>query len=344
MLGTRDGMFDGQTTACTVITRIDLNIVSLMIRYIVLSALFTVLFSGQAQPAQEGYVCHIDAFSRLQNDGTMNLDTTDPIVGKEFTVDRRSGKILGRSYLVTDFTLKSWMQVPNSKPSKSLPRIHSAFSISCIWRSWSFLISSPSHFCWLLVRSFIRGDAHEMNKLLRDRLIADIDRCLTEARNCSQLAHAGLVGKVRQILVETLLIPLLSDGFRIGTGKVTDSNGSLSAETDVIIYDRRSVPPVLYDEKHGIFPIESVYYVIEVKSTLSSAEFERSIQNGVQLRSLVGRQPHSALFAFGSDLKEGKDSDRFIQRQKDMRVPLPVNIFCVAGREYGYWDPGLEAV
>jgi hypothetical protein len=177
-----------------------------------------------------------------------------------------------------------------------------------------------------------------MNKLLRDRLLADIDRCLTEARNCSQLKHAGLVGKVRQILVETLLIPLLPDGFRIGTGKVTDSRGSLSSETDVIIYDRRSVPPVLYDEKHGIFPIESVYYVIEVKSTLSGAEFERSIQNGVQLRSLVGRQPHSALFAFGSDLKEGKDSDRFIQRQKDMRVPLPVNIFCVAGREYGHWN------
>lgn len=84
-----------------------------------------------------------------------------------------------------------------------------------------------------------------MNKLLRDRLIANIDRCLTEACNCSQLDHSGLVGKVRQIFVETLLVPLLPDGFQIGTGKVTDSNGSLSAETDVIIYDRRSVPPVL---------------------------------------------------------------------------------------------------
>lgn len=75
---------------------ISLNIVSLMIRYIVLSALFTVLLSSRAYAAQEGYVCHIDAFSRLQNDGTMNLDTTDPIVGKEFTVDRRSGEVLGR--------------------------------------------------------------------------------------------------------------------------------------------------------------------------------------------------------------------------------------------------------
>lgn len=177
-----------------------------------------------------------------------------------------------------------------------------------------------------------------MNKLLRDRLLADIDRCLTEARNCSQLDHPGLVGKVRQILVEMLLVPVLPDGFRIGAGKVTDSNGSLSAETDVIIYDRRSVPPVLYDEKHGLFPIESVYYVIEVKSRLSAAEFEKSVQNGIQLRSLAGRQPHLTLFAYGSDLTEGKDSTRFIQGQKDMRVPLPVNIFCVAGREYGYWN------
>ncbi|QPD02489.1 MAG: hypothetical protein Nkreftii_000263 [Candidatus Nitrospira kreftii] len=67
-----------------------------MIKYIVLSALFTMLLSGGVHAGQEGYVCRIDAFSRLQNDGTMNSDTKDPIVSKEFTVDRRSGKILGR--------------------------------------------------------------------------------------------------------------------------------------------------------------------------------------------------------------------------------------------------------
>lgn len=176
------------------------------------------------------------------------------------------------------------------------------------------------------------------NELFRDRLYGNIDRCLREAEACARLQHPGMIGQVRQILIEHLLLPLLPEGVRVGTGKITDSNGNLSAETDVIIYDRRSVPPLMYDERNGVFPLESVYYAIEVKSVLTAEEFERSIANGQKLRSLVGPQPHSVLFAFGSNLKVAKDSERFIQHQKDMLVPLPISVFCIAGREYGFWD------
>jgi hypothetical protein len=176
------------------------------------------------------------------------------------------------------------------------------------------------------------------NKLYRDRLDTNIKRCLTEAHNSSALDHPGLVGTVRQLFINDLLTPLMPDGVHIGTGKITDSEGRLSAETDIIVYDRRSVPPLMYDQKLGVFPIESVYYAIEVKSTLTSAEFESSIEKGRKLRALRGPQPHSALFAFGSDLKTKRDSERFIQRQKDILTPLPINIFCVAGREYGFWN------
>lgn len=177
-----------------------------------------------------------------------------------------------------------------------------------------------------------------MNALFRERLLTNIDRSLAEAQTCIRLAHPGMIGNIRQIVVEWLLQPLLPDGIHIGTGKITDSNGNFSAETDLIIYDRRSVPPIMYDAKNGVFPIESVYYAIEVKSTLTSKEFESTLIKGEQLRALVGRQPHSVLFAFASNLKETKDSQRFIQRQKDIRPPLPISIFCIAGREYGYWD------
>ena len=176
------------------------------------------------------------------------------------------------------------------------------------------------------------------NELFRERLSGNIHRCLQEAEACARLQNPGMIGQVRQILVEHLLLPLLPEGVRVGTGKITDSKGNLSAETDVIIYDRRSVPPLMYDERNGVFPLESVYYAIEVKSVLTADEFERSLANGQKLRSLVGPQPHSVLFAFGSNLKVSKDSERFIQHQKHMIVPLPISIFCIAGREYGYWD------
>lgn len=176
------------------------------------------------------------------------------------------------------------------------------------------------------------------NALFRDRLNVSVQACLAEAMNCSATHHSGMVGTIREILLEKILLPLLPEGVRAGTGKVTDSNGNLSSQTDVIIYDRRSVPPLMYDERLGVFPIESVYYTIEVKSLLSASELEDSIKKGQGLRALSGPQPHSVLFAFSSDLTASMDSQRIIQRQKDLLVPLPINVFCVVGREYGYWD------
>lgn len=176
------------------------------------------------------------------------------------------------------------------------------------------------------------------NKLYRDRLDTNINRCLAEASNCAALDHPGLVGIARQLFINDLLTPLMPEGVHIGTGKIADSDGKLSAETDIVIYDRRSIPPLMYDQSLGVFPIESVYYAIEVKSTLTSAEFESSIEKGCKLRALRGPQPHSALFAFRSDLKTKNDSERFIQRQQDIRTPLPINVFCIAGREYGFWN------
>ncbi len=90
------------------------------------------------------------------------------------------------------------------------------------------------------------------NEIFRKRMDASIERAMNEAADCRGLDHQGLVGEVRQILVENLLKPLLPEGVQIGTGKITDSMGRLSAQTDVIIYDRRTVPPVLYDEKRSV--------------------------------------------------------------------------------------------
>ena len=170
------------------------------------------------------------------------------------------------------------------------------------------------------------------NKLFRERLEACVESALCEARDCAVLKHPAIVGRIRQIVVERLLAPLLPEAIHIGTGQITDSAGCLSAETDVIIYDRRTVPPILYDAKQGLFPIESVYYAIEVKSEITASELRRSIENGQRLRGLKGRQPISALFAFASDLVEAKDSQRFIEAQTDfpsIGAP-PTTVFCIA--------------
>ena len=63
------------------------------------------------------------------------------------------------------------------------------------------------------------------NKLFRDRLDVNIQRCLTEFRNSAALAHPGLIGTVRQLFIDDLLTPLIPEGVRIGTGKITDAEG-----------------------------------------------------------------------------------------------------------------------
>jgi hypothetical protein len=178
------------------------------------------------------------------------------------------------------------------------------------------------------------------NIIFRERLNNIIGYCLKEAQLAKAVNHSGMTGEIRQLLIDQILRPLLPDGTKIGTGKITDRDGNLSAQTDVVIYNSRILPSIMFDEKMGLFPIESVHYAIEIKSCLTSVELNKSIKNGKLLRSLNGEPPHSAIFAFSSDLKTEKESARLISKEKDLAIPLPVNVLCVVGREYMFWKDG----
>jgi hypothetical protein len=47
------------------------------------------------------------------------------------------------------------------------------------------------------------------------------------------------------------------------------SDGTKSGENDLVIYDKTFTPFIYQDEATHIFPIECVYGIIEVKSTVS---------------------------------------------------------------------------
>src|SRR5207249_4251847 len=122
----------------------------------------------------------------------------------------------------------------------------------------------------------------------------------------------------REIAIHQLIAPLLSSEFRIGTGKVADHAGELSSETDLIIYSSKTIPPILFSDQLGVFPLDSCFAAIEIKSRLTGAELTEVVKNSRNLRQLkhvsghfdpAGRGvPHDvqalvcSLFAFGSDL------------------------------------------
>ncbi|WP_336971439.1 DUF6602 domain-containing protein [Sphingobium aromaticiconvertens] len=71
-----------------------------------------------------------------------------------------------------------------------------------------------------------------------------------------KINHKGLKGQLRELVVRELLEPLLPPGCVIGSGEVVSAYGGTSNQIDVVVADRRVLPPVLIRDA-GIFPLEA---------------------------------------------------------------------------------------
>jgi hypothetical protein len=189
-----------------------------------------------------------------------------------------------------------------------------------------------------------------MNSAYRSIFLSRIAAAIGAARATSEITHAGVKGAIREVLIRDLFRPLLPTDVGVGTGQIATSTGELSPQQDVIIYNRRILPPVLFEENVGIFPVESVLAIVEVKTTLTATELRSSYENAKVIqqfpyisgdRSTVNVESHSVkkaistIFALSSDLAVGGKSE--LERLKDLYVgnDPPIRAICVSGR--GYW-------
>jgi len=191
------------------------------------------------------------------------------------------------------------------------------------------------------------------NSYLRGNLITKIEGAIAEAKRASDLDHTYLIGRVREIVVQNLIRPLLSSRFDIATGKITDSNGNHSTETDIIIYSKELIPPLMFTSDFGLIPKESVFAVIEVKSKLTKEEIRKTIENFKKLDNLkmnsgfYSSDSHESqerkipgiiksIFAFDTDLTEKTDIERMKETLIEMNLNIPnFSSFCVVKK--GYW-------
>src|SRR3954453_411923 len=114
------------------------------------------------------------------------------------------------------------------------------------------------------------------NNIFRSRATNLIRHAIAEAESARSLDHTGLTGTCREIVLDVLLRPFIPPDYVISSGKITDSRGTLSLQTDLIIHNPRLLPPILYkhDGREGTFPCEACFYAIEVKSTLTAGEVQ----------------------------------------------------------------------
>lgn len=171
-----------------------------------------------------------------------------------------------------------------------------------------------------------------------------------EARH---LKHSALTGRTREIAASSIIEPFLFEHLNIGHGKITDYSGKLSRESDCIIYSTRHLPPLMYDPKLGVFPLDAVFAVIEIKSRLTSSTLDEAYTNAVslwQLRLSTGLYeeregqrtdfvvpPVPALFAFESDLQDRRTTEieRYLRMDPEGSTRPTIHMLCVVGK--GFW-------
>jgi len=193
------------------------------------------------------------------------------------------------------------------------------------------------------------------NQLVRDKVKAHINAAISEAQIAAEVDHPGMMGTIREIAIKNLFGPLLTGQTDIGSGKIIDFNGFQSQETDVIIYSKNIHPAILYSHRTdiGIYPAETCIYAIEVKSKATASNIRDVIEKGKTLRNLkystglydpFGRGiSHQitpvipAFFAFGTDLSEKSEIDRYIELDPEGEFSPVIPVICVAGKGYWYY-------
>lgn len=101
--------------------------------------------------------------------------------------------------------------------------------------------------------------------------------------------HSGDKGENREEFLMDFLKSHLPKRYGVTKGEVITKEGLRSHAIDIIIYDTVNCP-VLYAGKTSILPIEGVYGIIEVKSSLSKTEFDDAAGKITSFKKLAPRE------------------------------------------------------
>jgi len=113
-------------------------------------------------------------------------------------------------------------------------------------------------------------------------------RVQSHVEDSNLFEHMGERGSYRERILSDFLRPFLAPCFGIASGEVFDKAGNNSKQVDVIVYDALFSAPLLLDQSTnlGVFPSESIYACVEVKSNLTSDELQKAIDNIASVKKL----------------------------------------------------------
>ena len=104
--------------------------------------------------------------------------------------------------------------------------------------------------------------------------------------NRQNITHPGTKGDVSELSWRGMLDSYLPKRYQVDKAFVLDSNGQLSQQIDIVIYDRQYSPFLLNQNGALYIPAESVYAVFEVKQDLGKEEIAYSASKALSVRRL----------------------------------------------------------
>lgn len=153
------------------------------------------------------------------------------------------------------------------------------------------------------------------------------------------IEHPGEKGTARENALMKYLRPHIPDKFEFSEGIIIDSFDHQSRQVDVIIHDKTATPFLQDRDLANVIPIESVYAVIEVKSTLTKDELSKCIENIKSVRSLkkntITGQVSPTLgfvFAYDSDSTLETIYKNFFELSKDIPPEQQITCICVLNK------------
>lgn len=107
----------------------------------------------------------------------------------------------------------------------------------------------------------------------RIRFMCQVANTVVNPRNTES---PWLRGRMRELLLQNLLEPLVPHTCRLVTGTVVDAMGTRrrSSQDDILLIDGECLPPLFEESRHGVYPVESVLARIEVKTKLRNGELK----------------------------------------------------------------------
>lgn len=140
-------------------------------------------------------------------------------------------------------------------------------------------------------------------------------------------------------MLESYLKGYIPEKYCFAKGTIVDYKDIQSKQVDIIIHDKFITPYLIDMNSTKIIPIESVYGVIEVKSTLSKEELRKSIKNIESVRKLekktitgVSFPTAGLIFAYDSDSSLEAIYKNLVELSNESKIENRVSCLCVLNK------------